>query len=88
MDFYRLSTDAIETMIYVEDGQIYIKSTAALKIARQLTLPWQLLQAFYIVPLGVRDWFYDRIARNRYQWFGQLDQCFLPNDEVLDRFLD
>ena len=88
LHFYGLRTDTYETMLYFEEGLLYTKSTAALKIARRLVLPWRLLRAFYVFPQSVRDWFYDRVARNRYRLFGQRDQCFLPDKGVLNRFLD
>lgn len=87
-DFYGLPSDTYETMLYLEDGLLYTKSTAALKIAQRLVLPWRLLRVFGIVPPGIRDWLYDRVARNRYRLFGRRDQCFLPDKDVLNRFLE
>jgi predicted DCC family thiol-disulfide oxidoreductase YuxK len=36
----------------------------------------------------MRDWLYNRIARNRYQWFGKRATCFLPSPDLAARFLD
>ena len=85
---YGLPTDVYETMIYLEDGQLYTKSTAALKIATRLSLPWQLCRAFHIMPRSIRDWLYDRVASNRYRLFGKRDQCYLPDQNTRHRFLD
>ena len=41
-----------------------------------------------IVPRPLRDWLYDRIALNRYRLFGRRQTCFVPTDEIADRFLD
>lgn len=88
LTFYGLPTDAFETLLYIEDDRLYTKSTAALRIARRLTLPWRLLGVLEIVPRRVRDWLYDRIALNRYRLFGKRTRCFLPHKAVLERFLD
>lgn len=88
LSFYGLDIDSYETMLYIEDGQLYTKSTAALKIAKRLAFPWRLFQTLYIVPTNIRDWLYSQVARNRYRWFGKRDQCFLPDEKILSRFLD
>ncbi len=34
------------------------------------------------VPKGLRDWAYDRVARNRYRLFGRTDACLVPGPEL------
>jgi predicted DCC family thiol-disulfide oxidoreductase YuxK len=85
---YGYPVDAYETMLYVEDGELFVKSTAVLKIMNRLTYPWRVLQVFYVLPVGIRDWVYDRVARNRYRVFGKRNHCFVPEKDVLHRFLD
>ena len=88
LTFYGMPTDVYETMLYIEHGRLYTKSTAALKIARRLSFPWPLLQIWVVVPRFIRDGLYDRIARNRYKLFGKHDQCYLPDEKMLKRFID
>jgi predicted DCC family thiol-disulfide oxidoreductase YuxK len=76
------------TIVLVEDGQTYVRSTAALRIARRLTAPWPLLFLAVAVPRPLRDAVYDWVARNRYDWFGTRDECRLPTPGLRDRFLD
>ncbi|MFK7951184.1 MAG: thiol-disulfide oxidoreductase DCC family protein [Saprospiraceae bacterium] len=83
-----LSTDSIDTILLVEDGQIYQKSSAALRIARKLDGLWSLLFIFIIVPPFIRNRVYDFIARNRYRWFGKQDSCWLPTPDLKVLFLD
>jgi predicted DCC family thiol-disulfide oxidoreductase YuxK len=78
----------LDTIVLVEDGTPYMRSTAALRIARRLTAPWPLLALFLAVPRPLRDAVYNWIARNRYDWFGQRDQCRLPTPELKARFLE
>lgn len=88
LEEHGLSTDKFESMLYFEAGQPYEKSTAALKIAKRLSFPFNALQVFYLVPKTIRDWLYDQVARNRYKWFGKQETCLAPTKEVKDRFLD
>ena len=75
------------SMILIEKSRIYEKSEAALRITRHLSGVWPLPYALIILPRGVRDFFYDRIARNRYRIFGSREQCFLPKGDMEERFL-
>lgn len=80
--------DLLQSILLIEGDRIYDKSTAALKIARKLDGLWPLLYGFIIIPGFVRDFVYDWIAKNRYEWFGQLEACRLPTPELRSRFLD
>jgi predicted DCC family thiol-disulfide oxidoreductase YuxK len=76
-----------DTVLLVEDGHVYDRSTAALRIARGLRGPTRLLSAFVIVPRFLRDAFYRLVAKNRYRWFGKSEQCMVPSPAVRSRFL-
>lgn len=79
-------TDALESIVLLENGQRFTRSTAALRIARKLRGVWP-LYAFIVVPKPIRDRVYRWIARNRYRWFGKTDACRLPTPELARRFL-
>ena len=76
-----------DSLILVEDGRLFTRSTAALRVARGLRFPWPLAYVFVVVPRPVRDWVYDAVARNRYRWFGRRDVCMVPTPELRARFL-
>jgi predicted DCC family thiol-disulfide oxidoreductase YuxK len=76
-----------ETIVFIEEGRVYLKSTAVLRLARHLSLPWCWLTAALIVPAFLRDWFYDRVALNRYLLFGRRESCLIPTPEIRRRFL-
>jgi len=76
-----------DSIVLVENGQLYFKSTAALKIAKNLNGFIQILYVFIIIPIPIRDFLYDIIAKNRYKWFGKKDKCIKPNKEIASRFL-
>ena len=77
-----------DSIVFIEDGKAYVRSDAALRIARGLRFPWPLLYAFVIVPRVIRDGIYDAIAARRYRWFGRQDVCMVPAPELRERFLD
>ena len=82
-----LPQDALDTFVLVNGDQAWTKSRAALRTAAMLDRPWPLLGALRIVPRPVADFFYDRVANNRYRVFGRADACMLPPPEVRARFL-
>ena len=82
-----LSAEDFETFLFLEKGQVFTKSTAALKIASHLTYPWTLLGIFVLVPRAVRDWIYDYIAGRRYQWMGKREVCRVPSAAERERFV-
>lgn len=76
-----------DSIIIIENGQFYSRSTAALRIAKRLNGLWKLLYVFIIVPPFIRNAVYDYIARNRYRWFGKQDSCMMPSSELREKFL-
>ena len=81
-----LPGDSLKMMIYVEQGEVYGKSGAFLKIAAQLRFPWNLLQVGWLVPRPIRDWVYDRVAAVRYRVFGKSDHCLILPEDLKERF--
>ncbi|MBL8022509.1 MAG: thiol-disulfide oxidoreductase DCC family protein [Leptospirales bacterium] len=78
----------VNTMIYVRDDRPLLRSDAFLNVMRDIGFPWSILAVARIVPRFIRDFFYKRIAHNRYFLFGKTEQCFLPTREQKLRFLD
>ena len=74
--------------ILVENGKVYDRSTAALKVLKRLNGLWRLFYGFIIVPKFIRDGVYNFIAKNRYQWFGRKDECMIPTPELKAKFLN
>lgn len=82
-----LNAEEYTSVVLIEDGKVYTRSTAALRVARQLSGLWPLLYGFIVVPPFLRNWVYDIIARNRYTWFGKSENCRLPSPEERTRFI-
>ena len=66
-----IDTREVDSIIVIDPGTAYyIKSDAALEIARDLKgYGWMPLLLGWL-PRGFRDGVYDLVARNRYRWFG------------------
>ncbi|MDA0718813.1 MAG: DCC1-like thiol-disulfide oxidoreductase family protein [Bacteroidetes bacterium] len=77
----------LSSVLLIENGQLYNKSTAVLRICRQLSGLYPVLHTYIIIPRALRDLVYDLIAHNRYKWFGKREQCRVPSPDVTQRFL-
>lgn len=77
----------IDSLILLTEDKYYIKSSAALRICKNLNGVWKLFSLLLFVPTPIRDYFYGVVAKNRYKWFGKKDSCILPSNEVRKRFL-
>jgi predicted DCC family thiol-disulfide oxidoreductase YuxK len=84
---FELPTTEHRSLFLVEGDRVYLRSSAALRIARRLGGLWPALYFFIVVPAFLRDLAYDFVARNRYHWFGKRDTCRVPTPELADRFL-
>lgn len=81
-----LPHEDFKTFVLIEEGRHYVKSAAALRVARGLKGLWPLLYVFMLVPGPIRDFVYDRVARNRYRLFGRRETCLAPSADLKDRF--
>ncbi|MEL6718426.1 MAG: thiol-disulfide oxidoreductase DCC family protein [Bacteroidota bacterium] len=86
LDNYALPKD-LSSIVLIDEGQVYTKSTAVLKIALHLKNMWNFFYVFILVPKNIRDEIYSWFAKNRYQWFGKNSTvCEIPSLEVRQRF--
>ena len=83
-----LDPEKLETFVLLKAGRAYMRSDAALEIARTLNPPWRTLRILRVIPRMLRDPLYDLIARNRYRWFGKKDRCMMPTDDIRSRFIE
>ncbi len=83
---YQIDNIESDTMVLIKDHQAYIRTDAALEIAKALDGYWYLFRVFKILPGPFRDWFYRMFAKNRYKLFGRSDHCMVPTQAVRRRF--
>ncbi|MGB5419482.1 thiol-disulfide oxidoreductase DCC family protein [Algibacter sp.] len=85
---FNIDTSQVDSIIlFNPEKGIHYKSTAALKIASQLSFPTNLIAIFLIVPNFIRNWVYGYIAKNRYKWYGKKEACMIPTPELKSKFL-
>lgn len=75
---FSLNENYSGSLVLIEGNTFFLKSTAALRIARTLNPPVNWLSVFILVPKFLRDPVYDWIARHRNSWFGKQNSCVLP----------
>ncbi|HSR59393.1 MAG TPA: DCC1-like thiol-disulfide oxidoreductase family protein [Robiginitalea sp.] len=83
-----IDTSEVDSIILIDPGTAYyIKSDAALEIARELHGYGWMPFVLGWIPRSLRDAVYDLVARNRYRWFGRKDACMVPTPELQKKFL-
>ncbi len=82
-----IEPEAIRSLVYMENSVVYYKSTAILRILKQLGGIYMLFYLFILVPPFIRDFIYDKIATNRYRWFGRKETCRIPSESEKERFI-
>lgn len=84
---FGIDADNPPTTVAVVDGVAYFKGDAALAVLEKLP-PSVWTPVARALPSVVRDWLYDRIARNRYQIFGRCERCWAGDPALAERVLE
>ena len=82
-----VTRDSARSIILIEDGQIYLRSTASLRIARRLRWPWSMAGVFLHVPRPLRDGLYRIVAAIRHRLAGKSNACEIPPPEIRERLI-
>ncbi|MCH2230126.1 MAG: DUF393 domain-containing protein [Crocinitomicaceae bacterium] len=75
----------LSTFYFIEKGELFQKSKAALKVAKYFSFPFNLIQSFIIVPRFISDGVYDFIAKRRQKLSSGF--CLMPTEEERKRFI-
>jgi predicted DCC family thiol-disulfide oxidoreductase YuxK len=71
------------------DERLASRSNAAAVVLQELGGGWAALGvAIRVLPVRLRNWGYNLIARHRYRIFGKYDSCPMPNEKDRRKFLD
>lgn len=84
---FQVDDSYLDSLVLVENGKVYFRSTAALRIAKKLNRPWPLFYFLIAIPAFIRDPVYNWIGKNRYRWFGKKSTCRIPTSEEKQKFL-
>jgi predicted DCC family thiol-disulfide oxidoreductase YuxK len=82
-----LRTDSYETNLVLIDGAAFMRLDSFVAVMAELGWPWRAARVLLVLPRPLRDWLYNRIAKNRYALFGRKDSCEIPSSELRERFL-
>jgi predicted DCC family thiol-disulfide oxidoreductase YuxK len=84
------ATNTAYVLVSGEEGQVLLQRSAAiLFVMGRFGGIWSALaQIVRLLPLRIRDWGYNVIARHRYRIFGRYESCPLPSAADRERFLD
>src|SRR5215469_11523924 len=93
LTLHGVDTSAMRTAYVLatgDQGQVLLqRSEAILFLLDRFGGIWSMLaQMVRLVPLRIRDWAYNVIARHRYRIFGRYESCPLPSAADHERFLD
>ena len=93
LTLHGVDTSAMRTAYVLASGgqgQVLLqRSEAILFLMHRFGGIWSVLaQMVRLLPLGIRDWAYNAIARHRYRIFGRYESCPLPSAADRERFLD
>ena len=76
---YGLQPTDPSSWLFIDDGIAHQDFEAVVHAARRFGGWGRLATVLLILPRPLRDWLYQRLARNRYAVFGRADMCALPD---------
>jgi predicted DCC family thiol-disulfide oxidoreductase YuxK len=86
---------SVDSMLWVEPAngsvaheRVFVRSAAALRVARYLGGRWRVFLLGHLVPPFLRDALYDFIARHRHRIGGNRDACLVVPPAARARFLE
>lgn len=82
-----LPIDDYDSNLAIIDGAAFTKLDSFVAVMSALGWPWRAAKGLLILPRPLRDWLYDRVARNRYALFGRKDSCDIPSAELRERLI-
>lgn len=84
----KFDSSEFKSIILIDGDEYYTKSTAALKIGKELKGIYAISGLFLCFPKFIRDGVYDLVAKNRYKWFGKQESCWMPTPELKKKFIN
>jgi predicted DCC family thiol-disulfide oxidoreductase YuxK len=82
-----IDPDHPDSFLFIDNGEAMAKSEGVLALACHLNGTARFARLGRLIPRKMRDWLYDRIARNRYSLFGRRAFCFVPDPATRARFV-
>lgn len=83
-----LRTDTFETNLVLIDGVAHTHFATFTAVADALGWPWRAATILNLLPTSWRRWLYNRVAANRYAWFGKKDVCDIPSAQLRGQLIE
>lgn len=83
---FDLSPDDPDSWLMLEDGRARGSLDGMIALFPRLHRAYAPLRLLRVLPVGLQDWLYARIARNRLR-FGRTDMCALPDAALRRRLI-
>jgi len=84
---FGLTREMTRSIVLIEEGQVFLRSTATLRIAGRLSWPWSLARVFLYIPRPARDAVYRLVAAVRRRIAGRSNACDVPPSEIRERMI-
>jgi predicted DCC family thiol-disulfide oxidoreductase YuxK len=84
---FNVTRDSTRSIILIEGDQIFLRSTAVLRISGRLTFPWRLAAVLLWIPVPIRDAVYRVVAAVRHRIAGKSNACEIPPPEIRARLI-
>jgi predicted DCC family thiol-disulfide oxidoreductase YuxK len=81
-----LDPDNPDSFLFIENNKSFAKSDGVFALLNHVNGAARMLRFGKVLPKTLRDWLYDRIARNRYNMFGKSSVCMVPSEQNRHRF--
>lgn len=76
-----------DSWLFLHEGCAYGGLDAMIRVGQLTGGAGHLLRVLRVLPNGLQNWLYKRLARNRYALFGRRDTCELPTPSLRARLL-
>jgi predicted DCC family thiol-disulfide oxidoreductase YuxK len=87
LEQHGIDRDAARSIVLIENGTVYLRSTAVLRIAKHMRAPWNAAAMFLLVPRPIRDFVYGIVASIRHRLAGESNACEIPPPEIRARLI-
>ena len=77
-------TPDLSTFYFYDNGELFEKSSAAIKVAKYFSYPQTSIRSLVVIPRFIRDDVYDLIAKKRHRI--SKGYCVVPTEQEKNRF--
>lgn len=85
--YRHLGMELGDSYVLIDSAGTHTRTDGFFRVADALGGAWKLGKVFRLIPRPIRDFFYDRLANNRYRLFGTSDHCALLSPAARSRLV-